>query len=75
MGSLGTANGSRSTMTQDSCSPGTSTPCQKLAVANSTAASVFLKRSNSADRGAVPCSSNGNDTRERTRSNRSFICV
>src|SRR6266566_1667575 len=34
MGSLGTANGSRSTMTQDSCSPGTSTPCQKLGVAN-----------------------------------------
>src|SRR5438046_1020248 len=75
MGSLGTANGSRSTITQDICSPGTSTPCQKLAVANSTAASVFLNRSSSADRGAVPCSSKGKETRERTRSNNSFIDV
>jgi len=36
------------------CSPGTSTPCQKLAVANSTAPSVFLKRSSRTERGAVP---------------------
>src|SRR2546427_1483264 len=36
-GSEGTANGKRSTITQESCAPGTSTPCQKLAVANKTA--------------------------------------
>src|SRR5437879_3775331 len=72
-GSLGTANGSRSTMTHDSCSPGTSTPCQKLAVANSTAPSVFLNRSSSTERGAVPCKSTGKDTRERTRQEISFI--
>ena len=61
-------------MTQDSCSPGTSTPCQKLAVANNTAPSVFLNRSSNTERGAVPCNNSENDTRERTRPNKSFIC-
>ena len=36
-GSLGTANGSLSMITQLNCSPGTSTPCQNDEVANSTA--------------------------------------
>ncbi len=35
-GSLGTAKGNLSIITQLNCSPGTSTPCQKLDVANST---------------------------------------
>jgi len=37
IGSEGTAKGKRSTITQESCSPRTSTPCQKLEVAKSTA--------------------------------------
>ena len=44
-------------ITQESCEPGTSTPCQKLAVANRTAFGVERKRSSSVERGAVPCSS------------------
>src|SRR3984957_11344684 len=74
IGSLGTAKGSLSTITQESWSPGTSTPCQKLAVAKRTAPGVFLKRSRSTERGAVPCSSSGKSTRLRTRSNKSLIC-
>ena len=35
-GSLGTANGNLSMITQLNCSPGTSTPCQNEEVANST---------------------------------------
>ncbi len=37
IGSPGDANGSLSTMTQLSAYPTTSTPCQKLEVANNTA--------------------------------------
>ena len=48
-GSPGDANGSRSMMTQLSASPATSTPCQKLAVASSTAFGVARKSRNSAD--------------------------
>ncbi len=50
-------------MTQESCSPGTSTPCQKLAVAKRTAFGVLRNFSRSAARGAVPCSSSGKPTR------------
>ena len=39
-GSDGTAKGRRSMMTQESCSPCTSTPCQKLEVPKSTALGV-----------------------------------
>ena len=42
-GSPGDANGSLSTMTQLSASPTTSTPCQKLDVANSTACGVVAE--------------------------------
>ena len=49
------ANGSLSTITQLSASPMTSTPCQKLDVASSTACGVSRKRVSSSDRGAVPC--------------------
>ena len=57
MGSLGTANGSLSMITQESCEPGTSTPCQKLEVAKRTAFAVERKRSSKMERGAVPCRS------------------
>src|ERR1041384_5879654 len=53
-GSVGTANGSLSTMTHESCSPRTSTPYQKLAVANSTAFGVARKRSKSQAFDAAP---------------------
>ena len=53
-GSLGTANGSRSTITQESCSPGTSTPSQKLCDAKSTDGWA-RKVSSNARRGASPC--------------------
>src|SRR5687767_1062157 len=46
-GSVGTAKGSLSTITHDNWSPRTSTPCQKLDVANKTALGVFLNRSSS----------------------------
>ena len=55
IGSPGEANGSLSMITQLSASPTTSTPCQKLEVASSTAFGVALKSRSSADRGAVPC--------------------
>ena len=58
-GSLGTANGSLSMITQLNCSPGTSTPCQNDEVANSTQFGVARNSSSSALRGAVPCSSVG----------------
>ena len=43
IGSVGTANGSLSMITHDNCSPRTSTPCQKLEVANNTAFGVCAK--------------------------------
>ena len=54
IGSPGDANGSLSMITQLSASPTTSTPCQKLDVANSTAFGVVLNSRSSAIRGAVP---------------------
>ncbi len=42
-------------ITQLSCSPGTSTPCQKEAVANKTALGVERNSSSKALRGPVPC--------------------
>ncbi len=59
IGSPGEANGSLSMITQLSASPTTSTPCQKLEVANSTAFGVRLNVSSSTPRGAVPCVSIG----------------
>ena len=44
-GSLGTSNGSLSTMTRDSAAPGTSTPYQNDVVPSNTARGVSLKRS------------------------------
>ena len=56
IGSPGEANGSLSMMTQLSASPTTSTPCQKLDVASSTALRRRRgTRASSAERGAVPC--------------------
>ena len=49
IGSPGEANGSLSMMTQLSASPTTSTPCQKLEVANSTACGVARNCSSSCD--------------------------
>src|SRR3989454_5375068 len=72
-GSVGTANGSRSMITQESCSPGTSTPCQKLAVANSTPPGVRRNLSSKTERGAVPCTNSGKSTSRQTRSYTSFI--
>jgi len=54
IGSPGDANGSLSMMTQLSASPTTSTPCQKLDVAKSTAFGVDLNSRSSAVRGALP---------------------
>ncbi len=54
-GSPGEANGSLSMITQLSASPTTSTPCQKLEVASSTAFGVARNWSISVERGAVPC--------------------
>ena len=59
IGSPGEANGSLSTITQLSASPTTSTPCQKLDVASSTACGVVAEAASSAERGAVPCTSIG----------------
>src|SRR6267142_702816 len=50
-GSLGTANGNLSMITQLNCSPGTSTPCQNDDVANSTEFGVDRNSSSSALRG------------------------
>ena len=47
-GSLGTAKGNLSIITQLNCSPGTSTPCQKLEVANRTQFGVERNSSSSA---------------------------
>src|ERR1039458_4465572 len=58
-GSLGTAKGSLSMITQLNCSPGTSTPCQKDDVAKSTQLGVARNSSSSALRGPVPCISVG----------------
>ena len=70
-GSEGTANGSRSTMTQESWSPGTSTPCQKLEVANRTAPLGCCEISRAAPmRGAVPCRKQ-RDSLNRARQTRS----
>ena len=54
-GSVGTAKGRRSMMTQLSCSPCTSTPCQKLDVPKSTAFGVLaeLLEEHVARRGAM----------------------
>ena len=52
-GSAGDANGSLSMMTQLSASPITSTPCQKLDVANSTACGVARNWLSSCDRGVL----------------------
>jgi hypothetical protein len=46
-------------MTQLSCSPCTSTPCQKLEVPKRTALGVSRNCSSRTLRGAVPCSSSG----------------
>src|SRR6185436_12441398 len=59
IGSVGTANGSLSIITHDNCSPRTSTPCQKLDVANNTAFGVWRKRSNSLPFEALPCRKQG----------------
>ena len=59
IGSPGDANGSLSTITQLSASPTTSTPCQKLEVANSTACGVARNWFRSCERGAVPCAKIG----------------
>ncbi len=59
MGSLGTAKGILSMMTQLSCSPWTSTPCQKDEVAKRTALGVERNCSMSAVLGAEPCKSMG----------------
>ena len=58
-GSLGTENGSLSMTTQLNASPWTSTPCQKLLVANNTALGVCRKESNRPDLLFSPCSSIG----------------
>ena len=47
-------------MTQLNASPATSTPCQKLEVASSTAFGVWRKRSSRVVRGRSPCTSSGN---------------
>src|SRR5688500_9507649 len=54
-GSVGTAKGSLSIITHDNCSPRTSTPCQKLDVANKTALGVCLNLSSSRPFDALPC--------------------
>ena len=54
IGSPGDANGSLSMMTQLSASPTTSTPCQKLEVANRTEFGVDRNSRSSALRGADP---------------------
>ena len=53
-GSPGEANGKRSMMTALRASPTTSTPCQKLEVARSTAFGVARKSRISVDRGEAP---------------------
>ena len=75
-GSLGTEKGSRSIITALNCAPGTSTPCQKLLVANSTAPAISgLRNCSSRVRlGAVPCNSKGYRTLSFTRSNIWCIC-
>ena len=59
MGSPGEVNGSLSMITQLSASPATSTPCQKLEVAKSTACGVARNCRRSSVRGAVPCTNIG----------------
>ena len=59
IGSPGEANGSLSIITQLSASPTTSTPCQKLDVAKSTACAVARNRLSSCDLGADPCTKIG----------------
>jgi hypothetical protein len=51
----GTAKGSLSMMTQESCSPWTSTPCQKLEVPKRTALGVSRNCWRRMWRGALPC--------------------
>ncbi len=62
-GSLGTENGSLSMMTELSCSPCTSTPCQKLLVANRTALGVARNASSRPDLLFSPWISIGNRSR------------
>src|SRR5882672_8577005 len=59
IGSLGTANGNLSIITHDNCSPRTSTPCQKLEVANSTAFEVCRNLSSKRPFDALPCRKQG----------------
>src|SRR5213593_2558888 len=60
-------------ITQDSCSPRTSTPCQKLDVANSTAFGVLRKFLSSAPFDAEPCNRHGKSSCGEARSYSSFI--
>src|SRR5258708_7653019 len=73
IGSLGTAKGSLSIITHDSCSPRTSTPCQKLEVANRTACGVLRNLLSRAPFDALPCTKHGKSISGATRSNKSFI--
>src|SRR2546421_7173394 len=59
MGSVGTAKGSLSIITQDNCSPRTSTPCQKLDVANNTAFGVLRNISSNLPFDKLPCRKQG----------------
>ena len=73
IGSVGTANGSLSMITHESCSPCTSTPCQKDAVANKTAFGVSRNRSSNPDFDIEPCTKHGKFTRVETNSKSAFI--
>src|ERR1043166_5144100 len=68
-GSVGTANGSLSMITHDNCSPRTSTPCQKLAVANSTAFGVSRNCLSSCPLEALPWTRHGYSISLHTFSN------
>ena len=58
-GRPGRGNGIRSMITKLSAGPGTSTPCQKLIVANRQAADCELSASKRADLGSSPCTRTG----------------
>ena len=60
-------------MTHDNCSPRTSTPCQKLAVAKSTACGVVRNFSSSPAFDALPWTKQGKSTSRATRSYRERI--
>ena len=74
-GSAGEAKGSLSTITQESCSPTTSTPCQKEAVASSTAPGVLRNVSSSAALGASPWIKTGYGSSPAMRSATAFMCA